>query len=277
MPATPSPQNFSSSPQNAPLLQMKGIALHFDGHAVLENINLNLNEGEIVTVIGPNGAGKSSLVSLVVGLQNPSAGSITRQAKLRIGYMPQKLTINPQLPLSTQRFLSLCGNNTTLKAAVARLSIECLLKTPVQKLSGGEMQRVLLARALMKNPQLLVLDEPAQGVDVAGQAELYHLLGELRDELGCGVLMVSHDLHIVMAQTDQVLCLNKHVCCHGEPESVSQHPEYLQLFGKKAAADIAIYTHNHDHQHDIHGDVVQPGAAADAHQHCQHDHSSHKH
>lgn len=256
----------------SPLIQLNNINLSFNDNPILQGINLNLNKGEIVTVIGPNGAGKSSLVSIIVGLQAPTSGDIQRKAKLRIGYMPQKLTIDPQLPLTTQRFLSLCGKSAALKAAVQRLDIECLLQTPVQKLSGGEMQRVLLARALMSKPELLVLDEPAQGVDVAGQAELYHLLGELRDELGCCVLMVSHDLHIVMAQTDQVLCLNKHVCCHGAPESVSQHPEYLQLFGKKAAEDIAIYTHNHDHQHDIHGDVVEPG-----HHNCQHDHSTHKH
>lgn len=256
----------------SPLIQLKDINLSFNDNVVLQSINLNLNKGEIVTVIGPNGAGKSSLVSIVVGLQAPTSGEIERKPKLRIGYMPQKITIDPQLPLNTQRFLSLCGNTAALKTAVQRLDIECLLKTPVQKLSGGEMQRVLLARALMNKPELLVLDEPAQGVDVAGQAELYHLLGQLRHELGCSVLMVSHDLHIVMAQTDQVLCLNKHVCCHGEPESVSQHPEYLQLFGKQAAEDIAIYTHNHDHQHDIHGDVVEAGQHS-----CQHDHSSHKH
>ncbi len=254
------------------LVQLDRVNLSFNDNKVLSDINLNLHANEIVTVIGPNGAGKSSLVSLIIGLQSPSQGSITRKKNLRIGYMPQKLAIDPQLPLSTRRFLSLCGNSSRLQHAIKRLSIECLLNTPVQKLSGGEMQRVLLARAIMQNPELLVLDEPAQGVDVTGQAELYHLLGELRHELGCGVLMVSHDLHIVMAQTDQVLCLNKHVCCHGAPESVSQHPEYLQLFGRQAAEDIAIYTHHHDHQHDIHGDVVEQQAASN-HSHCSHNHS----
>ncbi len=254
-----------------PLVQLDHVNLSFNGNNVLRDIHLKLHANEIVTVIGPNGAGKSSLVSLIIGLQSPSQGSITRKKNLRIGYMPQKLAIDPQLPLSTRRFLSLCGNQSALEHAIARLGIECLLKTPVQKLSGGEMQRVLLARAIMQNPELLVLDEPAQGVDVTGQAELYHLLGELRNELGCGVLMVSHDLHIVMAQTDQVLCLNKHVCCHGAPESVSQHPEYLQLFGRQAAKDIAIYTHNHDHQHDIHGDVIDQ-QSTQHHSHCTHNH-----
>ncbi|MDZ7924861.1 MAG: zinc ABC transporter ATP-binding protein ZnuC [Marinagarivorans sp.] len=259
---------MTSSAAELPLIEIKEAYLDFAGNRVLNNINLTLNPNEIVTVIGPNGAGKSSLVKLAVGLQTPSQGSVKRKTKLRIGYMPQKLIIDQQLPLNTQRFLSLCGNKAALENAVARLDIHCLLKTPIQKLSGGEMQRVLLARALMGKPELLVLDEPAQGVDVIGQAELYHLIGQLRKELGCGVLMVSHDLHIVMAQTDQVLCLNKHICCHGAPESVSKHPEYLQLFGKKAAADIAIYTHNHDHQHDMHGDVI-----GDSHHNCQHDHT----
>lgn len=254
-----------------PLIRLSDVSLSFNNNSVLNNINLSLNASEIITVIGPNGAGKSSLVNLVTGLQAPTQGTIVRKKHLRIGYMPQKLTIDPQLPLSTQRFLSLCGKPDQLDRAIQRLNIECLLATPVQKLSGGEMQRVLLARALMRNPELLVLDEPAQGVDVSGQAELYHLLGELRNELGCGVMMVSHDLHLVMAQTDQVLCLNKHVCCHGEPESVSQHPEYLHLFGKQAAQDIAIYTHNHDHQHDIHGDVIHSKHAGE-HAHCTHNH-----
>lgn len=265
----PSPHILAPNTQSQ-LVHVAHASLSFNGNHVLQNISFGLQAGEIVTVIGPNGAGKSSLVKIVVGLQTPTSGQVTRKTKLRIGYMPQKLVIDPQLPLTTQRFLSLCGSKTALHKAVERLNISCLLKTPVQKLSGGELQRVLLARALMKTPELLVLDEPAQGVDVVGQAALYHLLGELRNELGCGVLMVSHDLHIVMAQTDQVLCLNKHLCCHGAPASVSQHPEYLQLFGKKAAADIAIYTHRHDHQHDIHGDVI-----GGEHHQCNHTHTPH--
>lgn len=260
MPAEPS----SSS---TPLVSLHGVSVRYGAVCALEHISLKLNAGEIITAIGPNGAGKSTLVKLIVGLEQPTAGKVERTRRLRIGYMPQKLQINPQLPLSTARFLALSGSSCKLTHAVARLDIECLLQTPVQKLSGGELQRVLLARALMQEPKLLVLDEPAQGVDVTGQAELYHLLGELRQELGCAVFMVSHDLHLVMAKTDQVLCLNKHICCHGEPESVSQHPEYIQLFGKKAAEDIAVYTHVHDHTHDLHGDVIDP-----AHAGCQHNH-----
>jgi zinc transport system ATP-binding protein len=269
----------AKSPSKIPsLIELNNVCLNLNGNSVLQNISFKLNANEIVTVIGPNGAGKSSLINVVVGLQAPSIGSVLRRPQLRIGYMPQKLSIDKQLPLTTQRFLSLCGTRAALLSAVVRLDIACLLKTPVQNLSGGETQRVLLARALMQNPELLVLDEPAQGVDVAGQAELYHLLGELRRELACGILMVSHDLHIVMAQTDKILCLNRHICCQGEPESVAQDPGYLQLFGKKIIQDIAIYNHNHDHQHNIHGAVVEDGQHQ-THQHnpSQHSECQHKH
>ena len=239
------------------ILALENVTLRYDGVKVLDNINFSLNASQILTIIGPNGAGKSSLIKTAIGLASPQSGRIIKKPGLRIGYMPQKISINAQLPLTTRRFLSLNGRKADFNHAVERLDIACLLNTPIQGLSGGEMQRVLLARALMKKPELLVLDEPAQGVDVVGQAELYHLLGELRNELHCGVLLVSHDLHIVMAQTDHVLCLNKHICCHGEPESVSQHPEYLDLFGQNAAQDIAVYTHDHDHSHDMHGDIVK--------------------
>lgn len=184
--------------------------------------------------------------------------------------MPQKLHIEPSLPLTVKRFLALAAKASEheLQDALARVGIQHLLHNPIQQLSGGETQRVLLARAILRKPELLVLDEPVQGVDIAGQAELYRLINQLRDQLNCGVLMVSHDLHLVMANTDTVVCLNKHVCCHGHPEKVSSHPAYLELFGSAAQADIAVYAHNHDHSHDIHGDVV------DTHDHakCSHDH-----
>lgn len=252
-----------------PLLEFNAVNVDYGSRRVLSDISFSVARGEIVTVIGPNGAGKSSLVKTALGLQATSTGHVNRQPKLRIGYMPQRLNIDPQLPLTTARFLALSGNKQAVAQAAKRLNIECLLALAVQTLSGGELQRVLLARALLKSPELLVLDEPAQGVDVIGEAALYHLLSELRDELNCGILLVSHDLHIVMAQTDKVLCLNQHICCHGAPESVSQHPEYLQLFGRQAAKDIAVYSHDHDHAHDIHGEVL----ANEPHTHdghCQH-------
>ncbi|WP_371922669.1 zinc ABC transporter ATP-binding protein ZnuC [Simiduia sp. 21SJ11W-1] len=233
------------------------------GREILQSVSLTLKAGEITTLIGPNGAGKTSLVRLLLGLQQPSAGELWRQPALRIGYMPQKLHIDPSLPLTVMRFLQLGGaSKAALADALALTGIGHLAQSPIQALSGGEVQRVLLTRALAREPQLLVLDEPVQGVDINGQVALYELIDKIRSQRGCGVLMVSHDLHLVMAHTDEVICLNQHVCCHGHPESVTNDPAYLALFGKKAAKSLAVYTHHHDHKHTLHGDVV-----------CNHDHS----
>lgn len=240
-----------------PLISLHSVSWHREGLQILQNISFAVAPEEIVTLIGPNGAGKTSLVNLVIGLSQPTSGHIHKVSPLRLGYMPQHLRFDSSLPITVERFLRLANGDTqTLQQFAERLGIDSILQSQLQHLSGGEMQRVLLTRALLRKPQLLVLDEPTQGVDVLGQADLYRHISELRDELKCGVLMVSHDLHLVMAKTDTVICLNHHVCCHGAPESVSTHPEYIQLFGKQAASDIAVYTHNHDHQHDIHGDVV---------------------
>lgn len=249
------------------LIRTEQLSLTLDERLILNNINLTLNAGEIVTLIGPNGAGKTSLVRTILGLLKPSSGQVLRHPQLTIGYMPQKLHIDASLPLNVKRFLGLTGcSKTDVMAALSRTGVQHLAQSPIQRLSGGETQRVLLARALLRSPHLLVLDEPAQGVDVAGQAALYQLIGEIRAETGCGVLMVSHDLHLVMAATDSVVCLNQHVCCHGHPEAVSSDPAYLELFGSATSAAIAVYTHHHDHRHDIHGDVVG------SHNHPSHDH-----
>ena len=172
---------------------------------------------------------------------------MTRAPDLRVGYMPQKLHIDPTLPLTLRRFLSLAEPSLQLCLnALAEVGIEKLIDMPLQSLSGGEMQRALLARAILRKPNLLVLDEPVQGVDVIGQEGLYRLIGQLRDRLDCGVLMVSHDLHLVMSATDEVICLNQHVCCHGHPDQVSTNPAFIELFGSRTAP----YTHHHDHSHD---------------------------
>ncbi len=239
------------------LLEARNISVVRGDREILKNADLTLKSGQIVTLIGPNGAGKTTLVRVVLGLMDASGGHIQRSKKLRIGYMPQKLHIEPSLPLSVDRFLDLTGCEASEKIANLRLTgVEHLRSSPMQLLSGGETQRVLLARALLKNPQLLVLDEPVQGVDIAGQAALYQLISRIRDERQCGVLMVSHDLHLVMASTDTVVCLNQHVCCHGHPEKVSADPAYLELFGQAANASVAVYTHHHDHSHD---DVCEHG------------------
>jgi len=242
-----------------PLIQAENISVRYGDKLVLQNANLSLLPGKISSLIGPNGAGKSTLVKAILGLTPLATGQVTRRPKLRVGYMPQQLNLDPSLPISARDFLKLASSDHRQIDTNAELcGIAQKLQHPLAKLSGGELQRILLCRALLRQPQLLVLDEPAQGVDVNGQSELYQLIGQLRDQLNCGVLMISHDLHFVMAGTDEVICLNQHICCHGHPESVSSHPEYLRLFGNNSGAGVAIYTHHHDHQHDIHGDVVDP-------------------
>jgi zinc transport system ATP-binding protein len=229
------------------LVQVHSVSMQFQQLIVLKAVSLTVRRGEIITLIGPNGAGKSTLVRVVLGLLKPESGSVYRQSGIKIGYMPQRLTIEPTLPLTVSRFLTLGGakKRTAIKQVLEEVGALALLKRPLQNISGGEMQRVLLARALLREPDLLILDEPIQGVDVAGQYELYELISQLRKERGCGILMVSHDLHIVMAATDYVLCLNQKVCCSGHPEIVTQHPAYLELFGSMAARDLAIYPHHH--------------------------------
>jgi len=245
-------------PMNAAyLIEASELAYHVDEQVILENVSLQLHEGEILTVIGPNGAGKTTLLRLLIGLLEPSSGRVTRRRGLRIGYMPQRLPIDPSLPLSVARFLQMADRHPDRIARIAaETGIAGLLRKPVAAVSGGEFQRVLLARALLRNPELLVLDEPVQGVDLAGQAELYALIKDVRTRHGCAILMISHDLHLVMAATDTVLCLNRHVCCAGHPDAVGNDPAFRQLFGARGAAEIAVYTHHHDHSHDLHGDVV---------------------
>lgn len=238
------------------LIRANGVQVNRLGKDILYNTHLAVNHAEIVTLVGPNGAGKSTLVKVLLGLMKPSAGTIETKAGLSIGYMPQKLNIDASLPLTVERFILLAekrafGKNSQLITdCLALTGTEKLKKQAMQSLSGGELQRVMLARALYSKPQLLVLDEPVQGVDVGGQAAIYKLIGQIRDQWRCGVLMISHDLHLVMAATDRVVCLNQHVCCEGHPDSVSNDPEFLKLFGENSAMAIAPYTHHHDHSHD---------------------------
>jgi len=243
------------------LIEASGIDVSFAGRRVLSKGEARVGVGEIVTLIGPNGAGKTTMARVMLGLLKPDQGKISRRPALRIGYMPQNLNIDPALPISVKRFLSLGLSRADIghglrHAALKECGVDHVADSPIQKISGGEMQRVLLARALLRSPDLLVLDEPVQGVDLGGQAELYALIRGIRDKRGCGVLMVSHDLHMVMAATDHVICLNQHVCCAGHPETVSRHPEFVALFGESIAAELSIYHHDHDHEHDVHGDVI---------------------
>ena len=260
-----------------PLIQANDASLQLNRQMLLTGITLSLGEGEIVTVIGPNGAGKTTLLKLLIGEHKPSSGEVTQAKHCRIGYMPQRLHIDNSLPLNVRRFLAMAGNKSRsdIKQALAEVGASQLEKSAIQTLSGGELQRVLLARALLRDPNLLVLDEPAQGVDLHGQRELYQLLTHIKEKRGCGILMVSHDLHFVMAGTDQVICLNQHICCSGTAESVAQHPEYLALFGSELGKDIAIYTHHHDHHHGLDGEVSD-GEVSDGDHDSTHNHSNHQ-
>ncbi len=244
-----------------PILRANNLSLTFGQKKVLDQISLNIQPRQIITLIGPNGCGKSTLIKVLLGLETADSGKVTRRPGLRIGYMPQRLSLDQRMPLTVTGFLQLArgASNERISYWLDRLSIGALAQQSVHDLSGGEWQRVLLARALLIKPDLLVLDEPVQGVDVQGQLELYSLIPQLRDELGCAVLMVSHDLHLVMAATDEVICLNGHVCCSGHPDTVSIDPAYIRLFGARPQgqqqAPIAHYTHHHDHQHCADGHV----------------------
>ncbi len=232
------------------------------GHRILDKVSVQIRASEITTLIGPNGAGKTSLVRILLGLDEPDAGSIHRLDDLRIAYVPQKVSVPQELPMRVRDLLLLSREveYAQISEVLKELAVAHLEMKAVQQLSGGELQRVLLARALLKQPQLLVLDEPAQGLDVMGQQALYRTIAGIREQHGCAVLMVSHDLHLVMAQTDNVICLNSHVCCTGHPDDVSEHPEYIKLFGS-AIDGLAVYSHHHDHEHDMHGNIIESDAA----------------
>ena len=249
----------SQPPPTGPyLIEARDLHVQFRGRSILDGVDLQISRGEIVTLIGLNGSGKSTLVRALLGLITPDSGRVLRQAHLRIGYSPQHLHLDATLPLTVARFLTLGApaDETRLGELLAEVGVAEILHSQIAAISGGELHRVLLARALLRKPDLLVLDEPLAGVDVSGQSELYRLIAEIRDRYACGVLMVSHDLHVVMAATDRVVCINHHVCCTGRPESVTRHPEFVALFGSHVAQALALYTHHHDHQHHVDGAAV---------------------
>lgn len=246
--AHPSPADVAGAPS---LIAGHGLTVRRAGRLVLDAIDIALAAGELVTLIGPNGAGKSTLVRVLLGLVPVDAGRIVRRPGLRVGYVPQHLALDPVLPLPVARFLTLAAKapRAQLLALLARVGLGDVLARPMTALSGGELRRVALARALLHAPDLLVLDEPMSGVDVAGQVALYELIGRIRDETGAGVLLVSHDLHLVMARTDRVVCLDGHVCCVGRPVEVADDPAFQRLFGQRLADVLALYRHAHDHHH----------------------------
>ena len=236
-----------------PLITAKRLTVDAGSLRILDGVSLVLHPREIVTLIGPNGSGKTTLLKALLGLVR-AKGEIVRRAGLKIGYVPQQFTPDFSLPITVRRFLSLFAGREAGDAALARVAVSDLSERQLSALSGGELARVLLARAIAGKPDLLVLDEPLAGVDISGEAALYRLIAEIRDELGCGVLLVSHDLHVVIGQADKVVCLNHHVCCEGDVHDVVRDPAFLELFG--ARGELALYPHHHDHTHTISGEPV---------------------
>ena len=239
-----------SSPH--PLIEAQGLGVAYRGRRVLSGVDFAIDRGEIVTVVGPNGSGKSTLLRALLGVVAPSTGRIARARALRIGYVPQRLHIDAALPLPVRRFLSLPArqNPERIATALAQVGVPDIAAQDMATLSGGQFQRALLARALLSNPDILMLDEPTQGLDQPGVAAFYKLIEEVRQTLGCAVLLVSHDLHVVMSASDRVICLNGHICCQGAPRVVARAPEYRALFGLGTGGALALYQHDHDHSHD---------------------------
>lgn len=236
-----------------PLIEAHDLNVRIGGNAILEDITLRLRAGEIVTLVGPNGSGKSTLLRALIGaLDIDDGGRIHKARDLRLGYVPQRLHIDPTLPLSVRRFLNLPRRHhrVAIDQALEQAGIPGRADAALASLSGGEFQRALMARALIDEPNLLMLDEASQGLDQTGTADFYRQLEHIRDRLGCGILLVSHDLHVVMRAADRVICLNHHICCQGRPEAVTAAPEYRALFGTDDETALAIFRHDpHHHPH----------------------------
>ena len=237
---------------NGSLIRTENLGVSFDRRMVLHGVNFAILPGEIVTIVGPNGSGKSSFLKCLIGAIAPDTGHVIRKAGLTIGYVPQKLHLDQAFPMTVARFLQLAGKSSATErlTELRRVGLPEALNWQMADLSGGQLQRVLLAHALIGKPDLLVLDEAAQGLDQPAVAGFYNLIEAVRQEIHCAVLMVSHDLHVVMAASDRVICLNGHVCCEGTPTVVSEAPEYRRLFGHGTAGALALYQHEHDHSHD---------------------------
>jgi len=249
------------------LLEVDHISVRYGASEVLRDVSLGIEPGEIVTIVGPNGSGKTTLLRAILGAVPVSAGRIATAPGLAIGYVPQRLHVDPTLPITVERFLRLPGGalRDDIATALSRAGVPEIAERQMSQLSGGQLQRVLLARALVVRPGLLLLDEPTAGLDQPGSAAFYRLIDEVRRETGCAILMISHELHVVMAASNRVICLNGHVCCHGPPEHVSSAPEYRALFGTGTGGALALYRHEHDHTH---GPGPQDG--------CGHDHGHRK-
>lgn len=234
------------------LFEFSDVSLRIGDTNILSHVSMKMDAGEIVTIIGPNGSGKSTLLRLLIGSLAPSEGQIARARNLRIGYVPQRLALDPTLPMTVEGLLRLRRKLRPgqIPAALSQAGVPGLEDRQISALSGGQLQRVMLARALLGQPELLVLDEATQGLDQPGVAAFYRQIEEVRQTHGCGVLLVSHDLHVVMSASDRVICLNGHICCQGAPRQVASAPEYRALFGQGTRGALALYAHHHDHRHD---------------------------
>ena len=234
------------------LISVENLMVCYGAKTVLNQINLSVDSGEIVTIVGPNGSGKTTLFRAIIGTTPYNIGSIKVKPGLRIGYVPQRLHLDPTLPITVERFMRLIHSMETdsFFSVLETLGISNLLNTQMAQLSGGQFQRVLLARALINRPDILLLDEATQGLDQSGAALFYRQIEDILRDFGCAVLMISHDLHVVMSASDRVICLNGHVCCAGTPAVVASAPEYQALFGSETEGALALYRHEHDHGHD---------------------------
>ena len=236
------------------LIEIFKLEVKYGSKKVLQNINLSLNASEIVTIVGPNGSGKTTLFKAIIGSVPFSKGKISIKPNLRIGYVPQQLKVDQTLPITVERFLKLATrNNNDIEKMIAFFGSENIFREQINSLSGGQMQRVLLARALVNEPEILLLDEATRGLDQPGIAAFYRKIENISKETNCAILMISHDLHVVMSASDRVICINGHICCQGTPENVATSPEYQTLFGSNIDGSFALYRHKHDHNHDVMG------------------------
>jgi len=242
--------------ENKILVKLKSAGFRLNDKWLVQGVSLQVEKGKIVTLIGPNGSGKSTTAKIALGIYKKIDGEVEKYTN-KIGYVPQKISIDWTLPLRVKDFMTLTENleDKTINEALSLTGVIHLKDKNLGDLSGGEFQRVLLSRAISKKPELLVLDEPVQGVDFTGEIALYKLIKKISEDLNCGILLISHDLHTVMSATDHVVCLNGHVCCSGSPSDVAKNNEYKALFGEQAAQTLSIYEHKHDHVHSHEGEI----------------------
>ena len=242
--------------ENNPLVKLENAGVYKSSKWLVKGISFEVNNGQIVTLIGPNGSGKTTTAKMILNILNADEGLVTSNTN-KMAYVPQKINIDWTKPLRVIDFMKITSriNNAQITEALTLTGVEKLLYDEVHNLSGGEFQRVLIARAVAKKPELLVLDEPVQGVDFNGEIALYNLIKKISDKLNCGILLISHDMHFVMSATDHVICLNGHICCSGTPSSVVKNPAYIKLFGEHNAETLSYYQHHHDHSHNNDGSV----------------------